>query len=79
MESYEQEFDGKLSGDGESFVWTVDKDTFVKIKNREPDEFDKYPYEKEMYLIFPDDIIIDENGEKIEKKMHFKIIYETLD
>ena len=48
------EFIGINSGDGESFCWEVDRETFIKIKGYEPDEvFDKNGYGA--YKIYPDD------------------------
>lgn len=84
MKSYEKEFEGICSGDYESFVWAVDKETFDRITpdyklDDELNDGYKSPFEKDMYMIYPDDIFRDENGNGIKKKMKFKITYNILD
>lgn len=49
------EFEGIPSGDCESFCWDVNKETYVKIKNKQPDRFDKSKSNKGLYRIYPDD------------------------
>lgn len=48
-------FEGIPSGDMESFCWDVDKETYVRIKGKEPGKFDKSVSHKDMYKIYPDD------------------------
>ena len=64
------EFIGTSSGDGESFCWEVDVETFKQIVGREPDGWDyvdkKYAYNKdgdigfynlsELVRLYPDSI-----------------------
>ena len=47
------EFKGIPSGDGESFCWDVDKETFIKIKGIEPEVSDQSFYNNELYMIYP--------------------------
>ena len=50
------EFKGIPSGDGESFCWDVDKETFIKIKGIEPEVSDQSFYNNELYMIYPNDL-----------------------
>lgn len=49
------EFVGIPSGDGSSFCWDVDKETFIRITSKKPDRFDKSDYNKGLYKIYPNE------------------------
>ena len=49
------EFDGIPSGDGESFCWDVNKETYISIKGEQPNKFDKSESHKGLYRIYPND------------------------
>lgn len=49
------EFVGINSGDNESFCWDVDKDTFIKIKGKEPETYDKSYFNERLYRVYPSD------------------------
>jgi hypothetical protein len=53
------QFKGIPSGDYESFCWDVTKEEFIKIKGREPDEFDPAYFNEGFYRVYPDDIFQD--------------------
>ena len=49
-------FEASLSGDGECFVFIVDRDTFKFIKGQAPDGFDENSFYEGKYNIYPDDV-----------------------
>lgn len=48
---------GLKSGDYESFCLDVTKEEFKKIKNENPDEFDKSYFNENRYRIYIEDIL----------------------
>jgi len=46
-------FEGVPSGDYQSFCWDVDKETFINIKCKEPNEYDKSVFNEGLYRIYP--------------------------
>lgn len=63
-------FEGICSGDYECFCWAVDKETFIRIKDHEPDQFDVNKFirddahDEPLYNIYPDDVIGKDEGRK---------------
>jgi hypothetical protein len=52
----EIQFSGIVSGDGESFCFDVDRETFVRITGNEPNEFDISCYNNSLFRLYPNDI-----------------------
>ena len=61
------EFEGLISGDYEAFCWDVTKETFIRIKNREPDEFDNSNFNEGYYKIYPNDLFYGIDNHKMYK------------
>jgi hypothetical protein len=68
-------FQGILSGDYEAFCWDVTKETFIYLKNSEPDIDDQSCFNENLYKIYPDDIF--GNSDK-KIKINFKIEFEKV-
>lgn len=49
-------FRGINCGDGGSFCWAVDKETFIKLVGREPRKADRNISRKGMYNVYMDDL-----------------------
>lgn len=64
------EFIGTLSGDGESACFSVDKETFIRLKGKEPG---KYDADGDSFRLYPEDILGLE-----DKKYKFKIEMEEV-
>lgn len=71
------EFIGVPSGDGESFCFEVDKEMFVAVTGRQPDEYDyvdaSYIRQKrELFRLYPNDIFgLQEEKKKLKIKIQF--------
>jgi len=67
-------FNGIPSGDYESFVFAVSKETYKRIMGKNPTKFDKSPFCKGKYIIYPNTFFtkdIDNKGE--DKELIIKI------
>lgn len=69
------EFIGVPSGDGESFCFEVDREMFLTVTGRQPDEGDyvdaSYVKQKrELFRLYPNDIF-EESGKKLKVKIQF--------
>ena len=49
-------FDAIKSGDYSSFCFDVDKETFIKIKGKKPEEFDKSFFFENKYRVYMEDL-----------------------
>lgn len=54
----EMEFEGFASGDHESFCWDVGRDTFTRITGRKPEKYDKSLFNKGLYRVYPNDVLV---------------------
>jgi hypothetical protein len=81
----EFEFVGFNSGDGDSFCFEVDKETFIKVTGRQPDAFDYVngdwdenenfiPDKKSLLRLYPDDLF-----GYLGKMVKIKLIVEEID
>lgn len=68
------EFIGEPSGDGESFCWDVDRETFTRVTNKEPSQFDECG--NNLFKLYPDDLY---ELDKYYTKHKMKIIIERED
>jgi hypothetical protein len=90
MKTYE--FIGKPSGDGESFCWEVDVETFKKVTGEEPEGWDyvscEHKWDKdgniefynlsELVKLYPDDIFSKNESFERYNQLKIKIEYEEI-
>lgn len=90
MKSFE--FIGKPSGDGESFCWEVDVETFKQITGEEPEGWDyvdkEYKYNangsvefynlSELVRLYPDDIFSKDTPFERFSKLKIRIEFEEM-
>jgi len=90
MKSFE--FIGTPSGDGESFCWEVDVDTFKQVVGREPDGWDYVNKEfkfddngeivfsnlSELVMLYPDHIFSKDTPFERYGKLNIKIEFEEM-
>lgn len=67
------EFIGINSGDGESFCWDVDEETFINIVKRNPYDYERSTSNKGLYSITPDSIY-DFGNAKCRIKLSVEVI-----
>ena len=79
----EIEFEGVCGGDGESFCWMVDKETYIAIEGKESYNLEKSYYDlndKALLRLYPESIL-DTMGIKSsdKKKLRIKLSVEVID
>lgn len=66
------EFRAIPSGDYEDFCFDVDRETFIRLKGREPRKRDKSAFFENRFRIYPDDLIDFQGNEEFNFKFEFE-------
>lgn len=64
--------EGIASGDYEAFCLDVDKDTFIKLKGKEPSEYDESCFNNGLFRIYPESLLNIQDGKKYRINIEFE-------